>query len=128
MGITEFRNKKFSFKIDDGIVYCDLLTEFVDYDLVNEGVKKRLEIYDDNLYPMISDISKLKSLTKEARQRLAEKDGLIGLTALAIISKTRLHVFISNVYHQIFKVSIPVKNFTCKEEAVKWTQKYRLQR
>lgn len=63
-------------------------------EMIDEGVKHRLEIADGKTYPMLGDIRATKMFTREARNRLVENDAESGVAAVAIL--------ISNKTHEVF--------------------------
>jgi hypothetical protein len=103
---------------------CDWLVEHADYEFVDFGTKKRLEITGTNSCVMLSDIRKLKSISREARQRLAGKDGSIGVIAVGIVMNSKIQAVMFNFFNMIYKAPSPVKLFTDKEEAIKWCKQF----
>ena len=65
------------------------------------------------------DISKLKSMTSEAR-KYGEMNGQENLIASAIIVNSIFAKFIYSIFLQLYNVKIPTKAFKTKEEAVIW--------
>jgi len=122
---TEFIDNQFSLNLLDGVIHSAFNVECPDQELIEAGIKKRLEISNGKSYPMISDLRKIKSGNKSARDRLSQKDGLKNLTALAIIYRNRIHLTLIYLYHVLYKPGIPVKYFKDKKQALVWIEKYK---
>lgn len=123
--MTEHTSKEFSIKIIDGIVHAIWLKEWLDYDVVDAGIKTRLSITVNKSYPMLSDISRIKGGTREARIRLAGSDGLIGLNALAVIYKDRMQFFLLKLFGVFYNPPIPTMYFKNKSKAVDWLEQFK---
>jgi len=123
--MTENSEDRFSFKIEDGIVHAVFYKEFVDYDYVDAGVKARLELTGEKSYPMFSDFRKVKSSTREARERMAAKDAGIGVSAVAILVNSKIQRVIYNFFNSIYKSPAPARLFTDREKALKWLEQYK---
>lgn len=120
----EYEDDRVRFYWENGILMCDWLVEFGDYDFVDFGIKKRLEITGDKKIVMISDVRQLKSSTRKARQRMADKDAAHGVVAAGVILNSKVQVVIYNFFQAIYKQPAPAKLFSNKEDAIKWIKKY----
>lgn len=125
--MTEYSDERFSLKLLDGIIYMDWKLENADYNFVNDAIKYRLMITNGKSYPLLSDITKLKNGTKEARERLADKDGQANLSALAVIYDSKFQGLLMTLFNLIYKHSIPTKYFSSnsKIQAIEWLQQYK---
>ncbi len=123
--MESYNGDRLSFEIKDGILFCTFHNDFLDYYIVDEGIKKRVEFIKDRSFPMLSDLRKVKGISKEARERLSDDDGLIGIPALAIVYKTRFQLFVISVYELIYKPKIPTKYFRDMDKAHAWLQQYK---
>jgi len=120
----EYEDDRLHFYWQDDILMCDWFAEFGDYDFVDFGIKKRLEITGDKKVVMISDVRFLKSSTREARERLAEKDAAHGVIATGVVLNSKVQIAIFNFFQAIYKKPTPTKLFSNKEDAIKWIKKY----
>lgn len=119
-----YSDDKLSFYWHEGILMCDFHIEHGDYEFVDFGIKKRLEITGSNPVVMLSDIRKLKTSTREARQRMAAKDGQIGMLAVGVVMNSRLQSVIYNFFMNLSSLTVPTKIFTNKEDAIEWCKNY----
>jgi len=101
--MEKFENKDWKMWIEDDIVYVKFLTGHYTDKMVDEGIKGRLSITKGKEYLMFSDISKLKSSTREARQRMSGRDGGKGIIAVAILSKSKVQEVIYNFFNLVYK-------------------------
>ncbi len=122
--MEEYINTRFSIKIDEGITFVELLCEFVEYTDIDAGIKKRLEMSNGRTFPIVTDLSAVKTATPEAKKRMADKDGEIGVSAVAVIVRSKIHRILIELFNIKYKKKIPLKIFTNKEKAVKWAGKY----
>jgi len=120
----EYEDNRIRFYWQNNILMCDFLVENADYEYIDFGVKKRLEITGDKNVVMISDISRLKSSTREARERMADKDAAYGIAAAGVVLNSRVQKVIYNFFQAIYKQPAPAKLFSNKEDAIKWIKKY----
>jgi hypothetical protein len=111
--------------IEDGILYCLYLAEHWDAAMVDAGIKDRLALADGKVFPMFSDIRKLKSITREGRQSMAKKDAGKGISVVAILQNSKVQRVIYNFFNAIYKAPAPAKMFNNKEDALKWLEKYK---
>ena len=108
----------------EGILMCEWFVEQGDYDFVDFGIKKRKEITGNKPCVMITDITSMKTSTREARQRMAEKDAAQGIIAVGIVLKSKVQAVIYKFFNAIYKQPAPAKIFTNKEDAIKWIKQY----
>lgn len=102
-------------------VYVKNLT--IDLDLAKEMVRERLRLLNGRTYPFLADVRQLKLATKEARDYFA-KEGVKGMTALAILIGNPLTVIMANLFITFSKPLVPTKAFRTREQAVKWLQQF----
>ena len=74
--------------------------------------------------PLLSDISNVKSVSREAREFFAgEETGKI-ISAIGLIIKSPISRVIGNFYLSVNRPSFPVKLFTSEEEAIRWLKPF----
>lgn len=122
--MEEYKDENFRFYWVDGILMCDWYIVHGTYEFVDKGIKKRLEISGDKPCCMISDVRSIKTSTREARQRLAGKDGANGIIAVGIVVNSQIQTAIANFFGAIYNPSTPYKLFTDKEKAKEWIKKF----
>jgi len=118
--MEKFENKDWKMWIEDDIVYVKFLTGHYTDKMVDEGIKGRLSITKGKEYLMFSDISKLKSSTREARQRMSGRDGGKGIIAVAILSKSKIQEVMYNFFNVIYKAPAQARMFTDEKKALEW--------
>lgn len=124
--MNEYLDENFHIKLEDGIVKIIWLKEYYDYPTVDLGIKKRIEISGGHDGPMFSDFRKVKSGSREARERLAGKDAGTNVTAVAVLVSTEVHKVLFSFFNSIYKAPAPTKIFTSEEKALKWLEKYKI--
>lgn len=123
--MKEFIDDRFSIRLDDGIVFVEWFYDYITYDFVDAGIRLRKEITEGKEYPMLSDIRRIKSGSREARQRLSDKDAGEGISAVAVLVKSKTHRILYNFFTSIYKDPAPTRLFTDEAEALKWLQQYK---
>jgi hypothetical protein len=129
LDVKEFINDGFHIKIQDNICYVTFLKDFYSENEIDFAIKKRIELYDGKIYPMISDISNIRDGTREAKMRLSLNDGYIGVNAIAIIFSNKIHLALYRTYLTYHNIQIPHKLFTVKnkDKAKEWIVKQNVQ-
>ncbi len=117
--------KIFDAYIEDDIIYVTFLCEHYTEEMINSAIKQRIAITKDKSYPMFADIRKIKSFTREARQRLAQKDSGYGTKAAAILIDSKIQEVLYNFFNTIYKAPSPAKMFTNREKAIEWLQQFK---
>ena len=123
--MESYIDEDFSIKIEDGIVFIVFLREHADFDFVDKGVKKRIEMTEGKPYPIITDMRKIKSASREARIRISEPDAGVGCPAVAVIVNSKLQKVMYNLYNAIFRAPSPCRLFTERKDAIEWVQQFK---
>jgi len=119
--IQEYRDDYFHIRIEDGIVFVEWLSSRIeDISIIENAIRKRLEIQDGKSYPMFGDIRKVKGGNPKVRKRLAEADNFEGITALSVLCSTRFQIMQINFFHLKHKPPIPCRVFNDKNTALTW--------
>jgi hypothetical protein len=124
-GLSEYRDERFSVQLIDGYVYIVYLKEYVDYDYVDDMINARLKLIGNQTLPIFSDFRKVKSGTREARERMARSDAGIGVNAVAILIESEIHRIIFKFFNSIYKAPAPSKLFTNKGKALEWLEQFK---
>ena len=119
-----YQDENFCYYWHEGILMCDWTALHADYDFVELGIKKRIEITGSNPCVMISDIRSLKASTREARQRMAGKDASNGMVAVAVVVNSKVQSVIYNFFKEVYKLPAPARVFTNKAKAIEWCKQY----
>ncbi|MCP4521529.1 MAG: hypothetical protein GY827_07545 [Cytophagales bacterium] len=111
--------------IEDKIFVSEVLP---DSEIVLEDVEinnqKRTEVLNGLKYPILIDIRKIKSITREARL-LARNDACTGqYIAAAILVEGTISRLIGNISIGWNLPEIPMKVFLDKKEALEWLENY----
>ena len=124
--MNEYLDENFHIKLENNIIKIIWLKEYYDYNTVDLGIKKRIEISGKSAYPLFSDFRKVKSGSREARERLAGKDAGTNVTAVAVLVSTEVHKVLFSFFNSIYKAPAPTKIFTSTEKALEWLEKYKI--
>jgi hypothetical protein len=114
-------NKKIiEYSIQDGILYSTVLEKInVDINVEKRFIELRHEISKGETQYWCYDIKNIRNYTFEARNYAAIY-GQDLLHACAVIVHNPVSQFIFNVFLRFKTMTIPIKSFKSKEEAVRW--------
>jgi len=122
--MQEYTTDKFSINLIDDVIFIKFFIHEFDFDTIDEGVTKRLEITGKNSYPIFADIRTLKIITRDARERLAAPDAGQGVTAVAMLVNSQVQVVLFNFFNAIYKSPTPSKLFRNQKKALQWLAAY----
>jgi len=108
----------------DGILYCDFTYNIhLDLETARNYVEQRLLYSEGTSYPVCINMTKVKSVDREARAYLA-KEGAALITAGALITNSPLSNFIANIFLSLNKPTTPSRLFTNEKDACDWLKNY----
>jgi hypothetical protein len=122
--MTLYTTESFSISLIDNIIYVKFFKSDFDFETIDEGVRKRIELVGENSYPIFADIRTLKIITRDARERLAAPDAALGVTGVALLVNSKVQVILFNFFHAIYKSPTPSKLFKSEKKALEWLAKY----
>jgi len=115
-------------QLKEGIVFGDFLHPDLDLAIAIQIVNNRKRICNGEARPMIVDLTKVKKVTKEARDYFGTAEGVSLLKASAMIVDSPLSSFVANFFVRInfIKSAIPLKVFAKedKERAIIWLKEF----
>lgn len=117
-------NNEITLELEGGIVIAKFKVEHFDLQAVQKLVEDRKKVFNGIIYPIIANVTSLKSSTKAARDFFASEAGCEGFSAAAIIINSPVGSIIGNFYIRINKPLRPTKLFTDITEAKKWLEKF----
>ena len=74
--------------------------------------------------PLLSDISRVKTVSLEAREYFAVEETARVSTAIGLIINSPISKVIGNFYLSLSKPSFPVKLFSSEEKAIRWLKTF----
>lgn len=121
---TIFESEIVTYKLDNGIVFTTINSENMDYEQVDFAIKKKIEFVEGKVYPMISDIRKVKYTSRTAKKRMAEPDAAYGINSVAVIVRTKVQRVICSFFISYYGKPCPTKVFTNEKSALKWSKQF----
>lgn len=113
--------------IIDDIMYCIVNSEEMDIDFVKYSVDRRIAYSENNAYPCLFDVTKVKHSTKEARDYLANNGNELVLASALIVNSPMLKMA-ADFYVEVNKPVNPTKTFTDKNLALEWLNQFKYQK
>lgn len=95
----------------------------VELEHAKENTRKVLELSGDQVYPILVDIRKIRSISKEARDHFSMRGRKPGVVAIAMLVSSPLSRIIGNFFLGLNQPVVPTKLFSDEESAVKWIKK-----
>lgn len=121
----DYSDSFISISLKENIVHVNLNAEYInDTQIIDNAIRKRLEIQNNKSYPMIADIRKLKGGNFQIRKRLTQEDAQDKITALAFVASSKFHVSLFNFFNISKFVRMPYRLFDTFEKAYEWIQTY----
>ena len=77
-----------------------------------------------NLYPLLVDVRKIKSISKEARNHFSMRNRQPGVKAIAMLVKSPVSRVIGYFFVSLNKPNVPFRLFTSEEKAMKWLEQF----
>lgn len=75
--------------------------------------------------PLLVDLTKVKSMSKEAREEYTKSESQQIVTAVALLTTSNVGKMVGNLFIGFNKHVIPVKLFTDAHKAKEWLMEYR---
>jgi hypothetical protein len=106
--------------IEEGVVYFVFKTNKVDLAEAKEAIETTIAITNNLPYPFYFDISRIKSLSKDARQYLSIPRSTENNIATAALAPNVIAKLIGTFFMAFSNPGVKIKLFTQEEEAIKW--------
>lgn len=120
---TSSKKELYSYYLSDNIFHCSFNFDVeIDIDLAMEMFKTRLTFTQNKPHTVLFDVSKIISISKEARDFFSTQESSRGIQMAAILSKSPLSTMIVEFFIAQLPVGQlpPIKMFHNKEEAMNW--------
>lgn len=114
----------FDFKIEDGCVIGTFHSDYIDLGIAQKITEDRLKLQKGKVYPLLSNLKKIKNSTKQARDFMASEEGCKGVVVAAVLIDSPIGSIIINFFISVSKPLRPTKIFTNEEDAKKWLSKF----
>lgn len=109
---------------EEGIVFVKFIDKLdMTLEKAQEGVRTRLKLSGGISYPVLIDMRGIKSVTREAREYLADEGAKL-IKAGALIVGSPLNRTLGNIFLWVNKPKVPTRLFTDEKEALKWLEQY----
>jgi hypothetical protein len=95
----------------------------VSLDVAKSVVEGRIFFSEGKSYPLLVDMSGIKSTTREAREYLATIGSTLAKAA-ALITGSSFNRMLGNVFLTIDKPAVPTRLFTNEEKAKEWLKEF----
>jgi len=112
---------------EDNILFSEYKSEILDLEAAKNTVKSRLQFTDNKTYPVVIDITNIRTVTKEARDYLSRGEAISHLSAAAIIANSLATRLLFNFFLTFSKPALPMRIFNSKDEAIKWIGQFAAQ-
>ena len=92
----------------------------VELEHARENTRVVRELSGDEVYPILIDIRKIRSISKEARDHFAMRDRKPGVVAIAMLVSSPLSQIIGNFFLGLNQPAVPARMFNDKLKAEEW--------
>ncbi|QHT66840.1 hypothetical protein GXP67_09300 [Rhodocytophaga rosea] len=111
--------------LEEGILHGIYKVDKVDLQTAKMATQERLSFTLEKSYPVLTDYSKVKDTTKEARDYLSTEEPSKGIKAIALIIDSSVGKVIYNFFIALNKPDYPMQVFNDPLQAKEWLKKYR---
>ena len=115
-----FKSDNVEIWFEDEVLIAKFNSKFIDLAVVKEGLDARREITSGKEVLLVSDLSEVKSVNKEARDYMSKDISFEDLIACAVLVNSEYQRLIINTFMLINRPKIPMRFFTSKEKAISW--------
>ncbi|MFN5418119.1 MAG: STAS/SEC14 domain-containing protein [Flavobacteriia bacterium] len=107
---------------ENGIVIAMFNVVHIDVDKARELIKRRNEFTNHQPFRTLIDVTKVKGISKEARDVFGSAEGTKNVERAAFITNSPLSAFLANflIKVNLTKAKSNVRLFTNKENAMQW--------
>jgi hypothetical protein len=102
------------------IISCVAPLAEIELEHAKENTTKVHEISGDVVYPILVDMRKIRSISKEARDHFAMKDRKPGVVAIAMVVSSPLSRIIGNFFLGLNLPAVPTRMFSDRDQAERW--------
>lgn len=110
---------------DDGIIITIGKAESQDTEAARENMAYTKRVTAGKPRPLLVDITKVKSMSKGAREEYVKQQEETVITAVALLTNSSIGSMIANIFIGLNKPYVPVKMFTDPLKAKDWLMQYR---
>lgn len=111
---------------EDGIVITIGKSESQDTETARENMVFTKKATGGQPRPLLVDMTKVRSMSKGAREEYVQQQGEPVITAVALLTRSGVSNMIANIFISLNKPHVPVKLFTDPDKARDWLMEYRL--
>jgi hypothetical protein len=122
---NHYKNEDVEIYIQEGILHVNYFTNVLTMEIVELGIKQRMDMSAGKSYPMVADIRNIKTISLKVRSYLARPENSQLLSAGAMIVKNTFQETIGNIFIFLNRPAVPARLFTDKKEAIKWLENYK---
>ena len=117
-----YTSKFYNFNYTNGIFHLTYMDGPITLEVAKDLVKQRINLTKSENVLMLVTVQNLKGIERGARTYLSSKEGIKGVQAGAIVTKTAFTKHLANFFIQIsFKKSkMQAKIFSNKKDAINW--------
>ncbi|MDD3876587.1 MAG: hypothetical protein PHT69_08190 [Bacteroidales bacterium] len=115
-----------SIELNDGIIHYKCTEEQVDCTYLNSCINKKLDLVENNSYPVFADFTRTSFINREARDRLMGNESLKGVSAVAVLIETKVQYIIYKYIMMFYKPPVTINVFWKKQKAIEWLQDFKI--
>jgi len=108
----------------EGNLVKGVISGSIDYDNAVEMLEERKAVSENKPILLLTDITKVKSASNEAKKFLGSDEAAENVIANAILVKTYTTMMLGNVFLIFQKPKVPVRMFTDELKAIHWLRTY----
>lgn len=118
-------NENIKIWIEGDIMCSEYKIETVRAENARSMIQTRLLLCNGKTYPFFADVTKVKSIDKEARDEFSHGSGIELMSACALLINSPLNRILGNFFMSVNRPNVPTRLFTSSTEALEWLKKFK---
>lgn len=121
-----FQNGIVKMELRNGILFSEHISrDIIDFGQAKKSFELRLKYIGRYPYPILSDATRSKGATPEARKYVLKADDELGTPAIALVVDTLVsRIFGNLVVNFVHNTNMEIRLFLDKEKAVRWLSEF----
>lgn len=111
---------------EDGIIITISMHPVQDLQVARENMKITKQLAAGVSRPMLVDITRVRSMKKEAREEYVTPESRQFVNSVALITNSGMGSMVGNLFIQLNKHVVPIKLFTDPNKAKEWLMQYKV--
>ncbi len=125
MNDSVVENENIKLWVKDNVMFSEYKVADVTKSKARDMIDFRLSMCGGKSFPFFADVTRVKSIDREAREEFSNGKGIEMMSACALLIKSPVSQIMGNFFMMVNKPHIPTRLFTSAKDALEWLNKFR---